>query len=206
LGLVGTRSVTIPATAGAFTCPECGGTEYQAQRVRRFVTLSAWPIVPLDLLGEYIECLLCKATFDRAILSIDNDESLLNIEAHFNEAIKRVMVLMMLVDRRIEESELIAIGEVFHTVTGRELTRKDIQREVLIARSKEEDLEAYLDGLLGRLNDDGKQLVVRAAMLIAKADGHLDPSEVDLLHRIGTRLELPKMIIKDLMASNRPRV
>ena len=44
MGLVGTRSVTIPASSGAFMCPECGGTEYRVQRVRRFMTITAMPL------------------------------------------------------------------------------------------------------------------------------------------------------------------
>ena len=206
MGLVGTRSVTIPASTGAFCCPECGGTEYRVQRVRRFMTVTAMPLFPLDLLGEYVECQLCKATYDQAVLDIDNSSGQLNVEATFNEAIKRVMVLMMLVDQRIEETEITAIIDVFHKITGRKLTRKDIKREVLIARSKEENLEAYLAGLLGRLNDDGKQLVVRAAYLIAQADGHLADSELQLLRRIGSRLELPPVVIKDVVENVQPRI
>ena len=204
MGFVSTRSVTIPSSAGAFICPECGGTEYRTQRVRRFMTVTAMPLVPLDLLGEYIECQLCKATFDRAVLHMDSAQSRPNVEATFNEAMKRVMVLMMLADKRIEESEIQAIIDVFHQITGRKITRDEIKREVLIAKSQDEKLETYLAGLLGRLNDDGKQLVVRAAYLIAHADGHFDTAERDLLDQIGNQLELPSEIVSDVIDATQP--
>ena len=204
MGLVGTRSVTIPSSAGAFLCPECGGTEYRVQRVRRFMTLTAMPIVPLDLLGEYIECQLCKATYDPAVLHIDLDQNHPNIEATFNEAMKRVMVLMMLADKRIEESEIQAIIDIFQKITGRKIGRDEIKREILIAKSQDEQLDTYLSGLLGRLNDDGKLLVIRAAYFVANADGHFDTSEMELLQNIGTKLELPSEIVADLIESIQP--
>lgn len=203
MSLIGTRSVTVPSSSGAFYCPECGGNEYRSQRVRKFMTVTALPILPLGLLGEYVECQICKATFDHSLLDMDNEQETTHIQATFNEAIKRVMVLMMLADKRIEDSEIEAIRHVFHQITGKELTPKDIKREVLIARGKEENLEAYLEGLLGRLNEDGKELVVRAAYLIAQADGHVDASEVELLYHIGSQLELPDVIVNEMIREPR---
>lgn len=168
------------------------------------MTVTAMPLVPLDLLGEYIECQLCKATFDHAVLQVEPGDSRPRVEATFNEAMKRVMVLMMLADKRVEESEIQAIIRVFHNITGRTITRDEIKREILIARSQDEQLETYLVGLLGRLNDDGKQLVIRAAYLIAQADGHFDSAEMNLLNQIGERLELPLEIVSDVIEATQP--
>lgn len=201
LPFIGTRSLTIPTGDGSFQCPECGGTEYKAQRVRRFVTVSVVPVVPLGLIGEYIECQLCKGTYDQSVLDLAMEDSLSQVEATFSEAIKRVMILMMLADRRVEDPEITAIIEVYGQVTGRELTRADIKREVLIAVSQGEDLDQYLSGLLGKLNNDGKELVIKSAFLIAKSDGHLDERELTLLHRIGGLLELSSEHIEDVVYS-----
>ena len=200
MNLFSTRSVTISASTGAFRCPECTGSEYRIQRVRRFFTLSVMPVVPLGLLGEYVECQLCKGTFDPAILDHSHESEHRRFEAAFAEGIKRVMVLMMLADKRVEEAEIKAIIDVFGKVTGRTLTKQDVKREILIARSKGEDLDQYLEGLLGRINNDGKELVVKSAYLIAQADGHIDPTELALLQQIGLTLEMSSAHVDDVVA------
>lgn len=64
----GTRGVTYSHKKGDYICPECGPAQYNWKRQRRFFTLYFIPVIPLDLLNEYVECQSCKSTWDTGIL------------------------------------------------------------------------------------------------------------------------------------------
>jgi hypothetical protein len=60
LGLIGT---------GQFHCPNCGGDrEYKHQTARRFFTLFFVPVIPLNKLGEVVQCQTCRVRFDPVVL------------------------------------------------------------------------------------------------------------------------------------------
>ena len=70
--IMGTRGVTMTPQKGDFYCPTCCETQpYHHKRVRRFFTLYFIPVIPLDVLGEYVECQTCMDTYKTAVLEID---------------------------------------------------------------------------------------------------------------------------------------
>ena len=73
LGLIifGTRGVTYRKAKGNFSCPACQTlTSYRHRRQRRFFTLYFIPVIPLDLLNEWVECDQCRGTFKMAVLEL----------------------------------------------------------------------------------------------------------------------------------------
>jgi len=67
--IFGTKGVTSTVSTGSFSCPGCSAqTHYDHKRVRRFFTLYWIPLIPLDTIGEYIECLSCHGTFKQSVL------------------------------------------------------------------------------------------------------------------------------------------
>ena len=59
--IFGTTGITMTKDQGQFFCPQCGdGNDFKHKRVRRFFTLYFIPLIPLDLMGEYIECSTCQ--------------------------------------------------------------------------------------------------------------------------------------------------
>src|SRR5687768_7917347 len=112
--IFGTRGVTTSAARGDFHCPSCDRKcGYDHKRVRRFFTLYFIPIIPLDVLGEYVECDSCKSTFKPEVLSFDPAKEDAAFEAEFHAAVKRVMVLMMLADGKIDDEEIETICSVY---------------------------------------------------------------------------------------------
>lgn len=64
--IFGTRGITTTPEKGDFHCPSCDATQkYGLKRVRRFFTLYFIPLIPLNKLGEYVECVTCKDTYKR---------------------------------------------------------------------------------------------------------------------------------------------
>ncbi len=65
----GTRGVTTRKGFGRFVCPTCAcNREYTHKQVRRFFTLYFIPIIPLNIVGTYVECNTCGGTFKDSVL------------------------------------------------------------------------------------------------------------------------------------------
>ncbi len=193
--IFGTRGVTSTVATGKFFCPTCmGKRSYCHQRVRRFFTLYFIPIIPLDTIGEYVECLDCRDTYKPSVLALD--ANLLEnakekvVEAEFHAAVKRVMVLMMLADGKIEPSEVETIQLIYGKLAKSELTKEAIDEEVAATKADGRGLRQYLSSLVGSLNDSGKETVVKAAYFVASADGNVSTEETNLLAELAAALEL----------------
>jgi tellurite resistance protein len=207
LGLIifGTRGVTSDHAHGEFFCPRCTARQgYVHKRCRRFFTLYFIPLIPLNLVGEYIECQRCAGTYTLEVLQLDPEADAKRHQAEFHKAIRRVLVLISLADGRVDESELAAIGRVLGRFAGREVPRAEIEAELVEARASNGDVVAYCSGMKGYLNDNGRELVVRSAILVAVADGHFDDRERELVARIASALEVPSARLVALIAEATP--
>ena len=201
----GTRGVTTSAGSGEFWCPGCRTkVPYERKRVRRFFTLYFLPIIPLDVLGEYVECAACRDTWDPAVLEVDPGRDAARFTAEFARAVKRVMVLMMLADGRIDDEEIETIKLVYERVAKRTIDKAEIEQEVADARADGRGLRPYLASIVGRLNDPGKELVVKTAFFVAAADGKFTDEETALLAELAGALEMSpshfKGVVDDLVA------
>jgi tellurite resistance protein len=199
--IFGTRGVTLTAASGQFNCPECGAQrDYAHRRVRRFFTLYFIPLIPLDRLGEYIECRSCSNTFRMSVLEWRPQSSAQSFEAEFHAAIRHVMVQMMLADGNIDEAEVATIQDIYSKLAKHELSRADIDLEALNVRADTRDLKTYLKSVAGRLNDHGKELVIKSAYLVAAADGKFEEQERKLLAEIADAIELSPAHFKGVLA------
>jgi hypothetical protein len=69
--IFGFRGITYSKERGTFDCPYCREqTSYVRKRIRRFFTLFFIPLIPLDLLLEYVECQRCCHTCRPEVLSL----------------------------------------------------------------------------------------------------------------------------------------
>jgi hypothetical protein len=67
--IYGTRGVKFTKEEGVFKCPNCiCSRPYRLRSIRRFATLFFIPIIPLDKLGEYVECEHCLETYIPRVL------------------------------------------------------------------------------------------------------------------------------------------
>jgi hypothetical protein len=65
----GTKGITTSKGSGRFGCPACGGERgYIHKQVRRFFTLYFIPLIPLQIVGTYVECQGCGGTFNDTVL------------------------------------------------------------------------------------------------------------------------------------------
>ena len=56
---------------GVFHCSRCGGDrQYRLRSGRRFFTLFFLPIIPLNKVGEHVQCLTCKTRYQTSVLTL----------------------------------------------------------------------------------------------------------------------------------------
>ena len=200
--IFGTRGVTTTPETGQFSCPSCQNQrDYGLKRVRRFFTLYFIPVIPLDKLGEYVECNTCKDTYKPEILSYDpaaNEEA---IEAEYQLAIRKVMLHMLLADGVIDDAEVESVMQIYQQIAGIELSKEQVQQEIVQIQKNKEDLLQMVYALSGKLNDSGKELVIKAAFYIAMADGEFQDEEKTLLLQIGESLGMTPAHIHGVLST-----
>jgi tellurite resistance protein len=189
--IFGTRGLTLTAAEGDFHCPDCGPAKYRHRKVRRFFTLYFIPLIPLDLLGEYVECTKCQGTYKLGVLQHNPEASDAAFEAEFLSAIRRTMVLMSLADGVVDPEEIATIQRVFGQIAKREITEQEVRNEITAAQIDGRPVAGFLAGnVAATLNDHGKEMVVRSAFYVAAADGQFQDQERQLLTDIGRALQL----------------
>lgn len=212
--IYGTYGITYSkGKPGDFYCPDCHHTcTYRHRRVRRFFHIFWIPLIPLDLAGEYVECGACLGTYrvevlelSQMILAAAAAGSNAELPQHEHEseayaATRRILVMMMLADGVVEESEVDMIVDILSDDDNDPaVIREDVLAELEEARNDPTDVEAYCRSAMGYLNDEGREKILHSARAVALADGNIDPSELALLERIGIALGMkPKEVSNSL--------
>jgi uncharacterized membrane protein YebE (DUF533 family) len=178
---------------GQFYCPDCGDYRmYFLMMVKRWFTFYFIPIFPTSTLGEYVECQTCKSTFNEQVLKLDPKGDHERFEAEFSIATKRVMFKIALADGDIDEREIEQITQAFQNITKREIDRADIAAELEAARDDTRTVADYITEVAAKLNDTGKETVLRAAIAVVKADGVIDGDEIVELQALVKALDMPR--------------
>lgn len=189
--IFGTRGVTSSAEKGAFNCPRCQGRRnYDRKRVRRFFTLYFIPVIPLDQLGEYIECQVCGGTFEEAVLSYNPEQQERAFKLAFDRAFRRSLVLMMLADGEAGEEERQAVSQMISATLGRELSEGELAGEIDKASNGPRSIAETLRPLAAQLSDAGKEMLIKGALVVAAADGALQDAEKALLESMAEALQM----------------
>ena len=206
--IFGTRGVTSTKQQGQFYCPQCNGScDYRHKSVRRFFTLYFIPVIPLDQLGEYVECQRCQGTYHLEILNYDPAAQGNQVEALFMVAMKQVMIAMLLADGVIDDSEVEELRVTYEDLSGMAITEQDLREEIEVIQQRGSDAIEMITDLGPGLNDKGKEMVITAAYQIAAADGHVDESEIQLIHQIAEAMGISSAHLRGIMVDlEQPRI
>jgi tellurite resistance protein len=135
------------------------------------------------------------------VLDFDPKARKAEFEAEFHRAIKQVMVAVMVADGTVEDKEVEAIRKIYSNLTGNELSRKAVQEEISRAKSNRRVLAHSLAQFAGYLNDNGKEMVVKAAFMVAAADGKFQDEEKAFILSIGQSLGMSAAHLKGVISS-----
>lgn len=201
LVIIGIQAVTRTTRTGTFDCPECDARRpFARKRVQRRFTLFFVSMLPLDALGEYVECQHCRGTFRTGVLDDDPAAPQERLTAEFRPAMLRIMLLMMLEDGRVERSEQQMILDLNRKLTGRSVPLDVIDGHLDAVRAGPGTAADYAASIAPLLNDHGKEMVLKAAFAVAVADHELHQKERKVLHEIGRALDMTAGHIRETLA------
>ncbi len=110
-------------------------------------------------------------------------------------------MLVSLADGSVDDAEVETIRQLYAQLSGTEMSHDEIHAEVEALQRSGSDVEHALGDITHMLNEHGKELVVRAALMVAAADGTFDDGEQALIQRIAGVLEMSAAHVNGIVAS-----
>lgn len=198
--IFGTRGVTSTKETGPFHCPFCGDQRaYSRKSVRRFFTLYFIPVIPLDEIGQYIECLTCNQQFNEDVLAYDPTAEAQQLQADVGGSLKRILAIIMMADGNVDDAQVAAACYGYEQVLGIGIDAHEIQWEMASVQNGESELVAEASRLREQLNDNGKQAVIQAAIAVAVANGPLEGAERTFIGNLARALKVPLNEVQTLI-------
>jgi hypothetical protein len=157
---------------GVFHCRRCGGDrQYRLRSGRRFFTLFFIPIIPLNKVGEHVQCLACKTRYHTNALAAPTAEQM---QAALPAGMRAAASVVL---RAGDPGNLLARRKAVEAITGAGAQGYD---EAALDR----DLAQPFEFVTPALNQVGQQLAVQAkewflaeVVRIGMTDGPLSDSE-----------------------------
>jgi hypothetical protein len=168
---------------GDFHCTRCGGDRHYRQRIaRRWFTLFFIPVVPLNTVGQVVECGTCRTRFNVGALRLPTAAEM---EAALPAAMRAASVVVLTAG---DPSDSAARTRAVEAVRG--YSAADYDDDAL-----DGDLADPADGSGEVIAQAGAQLATEArewflaqVVRIALADGAITAGERQALHWIAERL------------------
>ena len=189
--IFGTRTITSHVRRGKFLCPVCERDTYNLKKVRRFFTLYFIPLIPLDVVGHFVECDFCLETFDPMVLEYEQQHQRAVEQAVADEmsrAFKQVLLLIMMADDIMEEAEISAVANVYLGFFGQRLERPTIHAEATFLEQEGLQLAECVEPVVPLLNEEGRAMLLEGAIMVALSDGRIDPHEEPMLYELAQLL------------------
>ena len=184
-----TRAVKSTKKSGSFHCPQCEAeTQFHYCIARKFLMLSSIPLIPLGSLGEYVECTICQGTFVPRVLEYDPTANENVFQSEYEKAVRHSMVLMMLADGHIANKEMLVVQKIINKYGHADMSLEQLKLFVEQVSLQKEPMYTYLARVGPGLNDYGKEMLIKCALAVASADGHIDHNEEALITREMARI------------------
>ena len=168
---------------GVFYCPTCGGDRgYRRRTGRRWFTLFFVPVIPLNHLGEVVECRACRSRFTTSVLKLPTAEQM---AAALPAGMRAAVALVLIAGDETEEN---ARRRAVEAVRG-------YGEEYYDNDALDGDLGMPSPFLAEEIARAGAQLAVEAkewflaqTVRVGLADGPLSEAERQALHRVAAEL------------------
>lgn len=198
--IIGSIELKFTKGTGTFGCPTCEQERTYRHRTRRqFLTIYFIPLIPLQSLGEFIECTTCRGTFPVELSGMTVEQLRAHKRQQASERIRRVLVVLIAADDVVTDEELEAVRDFAAKHEQPEITREQILCEAASVRKAQLDPVAYIRGVALLLSQEDKELLVYHAFLAATAAGGLSEIRQDLLTQLPDAVGVPEMRFRELV-------
>ena len=181
---------------GTFHCPNCqADRQYEHREARRWFTLFWIPLIPLKVLGTFIECATCRQGYDERVLTMPTNAAMAD---NLSIALRGLVVAMVQADGTVSDDERAMAVQVVSSQVNHAYGPAEL----------EADLAAYaghavgdvLGDLAGTLNEHGKERLVQTCIDMARADGAIDEAELAVAREVGAALLMTPAHVRGVIA------
>lgn len=168
---------------GDFHCPSCGGDRHYRQRVaRRWFTLFFLPVIPLNRVGEVVECAACRTRFNLGALRLPTASQM---AATLPAAMRAAAVAVLTAG---DPSEAGARARAVEAVRG--YGGADFDDETLEADLAQplDDSDEVIAQAGAQLTTEAREWFLAQVVRMALADGAISGGERQALHLVAGRL------------------
>lgn len=187
---------------GTFHCPHEGADrEFHRRQARRWFTLFFIPVIPLRVLGEFIECTGCGSAYDEVVLKMPTAASMMDNLAN---AMRYAVVAIVTADGEVTDEERRRALEIMERFSDTPYTRQELAadlRDLDVA-----DLSAAFERVAGQLNEHGKEELVTACVDLSAADGTIDDVELAEIRTAAGALGMSRAHVRGVIAEARDRI
>ncbi len=170
---------------GDFHCPNCGGDRHYRQRVaRRWFTLFFLPVIPLNRVGEVVECRACRGRFDLAVLRMPTARQM---EAVLPEAMRRASAIVLVAGDPADSRARARAVEAVRGYGAADFDDDILQADLEAAAGDPDDAIARAGA---QLATEAREWFLAQVVRVALADGALGDAERQALHLVANRLGL----------------
>lgn len=196
----GTKFVKRTLETGTFLCPNCTAEQPYTKISGQKHGHLYW--IPLFSMGdpiEYVECQQCKSEWQPSVLSYSAAMSPDALSDQYRELLRQVLVSIAAADGILAAEEIEIVQSIYSNFSGgAELAEADIRAAA--NRLDANSMITSFNTLGQQLSNEGKEYLMKAAILVAYADGHLDDQEATLLGYFSEGLGMSAAHVKGVMA------
>jgi len=195
--IYGTTGLRSTMNRGEFNCPHCNEPRtYRHRKLVKWATLYFIPIFPMERVAEYIECDHCASTYEVSVLDYNP-----NIEEEFIKgytfAFSLALYEVVSSSGRPTNEKMQAALEQYTQFMGREAEKNELAE--LFHHIENDPHDSFIEQVAAELNDEGKTIILKAAIEVAFSDGKPNNNEVGAISSIAEKLGVPQDLFKQLV-------
>ncbi|MFG1999652.1 zinc-ribbon domain-containing protein [Spirillospora sp. NPDC048911] len=172
---------------GSFHCPQCGGDRnYRRRAGRRWFTLFFVPVIPLNRVGEAVECRTCRTRFGVSVL---RTPTALQMAAALPAGMRAAATLVL---RAGDPADEAARDLAVEAVRGYGEERYDEDDVAADLQLRVEFLEEEVARAGAQLAVEAKEWFLSQAVRVGLAGGPLTENERRTLHRVAQLLGMSR--------------
>ncbi|MGD0553469.1 MAG: zinc-ribbon domain-containing protein [Streptosporangiaceae bacterium] len=159
---------------GVFYCRKCGGDRnYRLRSGRRFITVFFIPLIPLNKVGEHVQCATCKTRYVKDVL---REPTTGQMQSALADGMRAAVVAMLAAGAPVGgPARQLAITTVREA--GRASYDDAALQADLAKPAGSASLDTALAGLAAQLRPEAKERYLESVIRVGMADAPLTTSE-----------------------------